>query len=70
MASAAEMKARVVAYVTRLQQDRDEAAAKYADELRRLDAQIVAANKVLAAWDGKVDTLIGLLSAAGIQVNV
>lgn len=70
MADAVQLKARVSEYLRRLQADRAAAAKTYSEELDRMDAQIKATQRVLNAWDGKIDDLLGLLTAAGIQVQV
>lgn len=70
MAEPAVLRQRVQAYVTQLRADRAKAAATYQTELARMDSQIAATEQVLAAWDGRVDSLISLLSSAGITIQV
>lgn len=69
MADPAELKAKVTEYLRRLKAERDKAAATYTGELARMDSQIAATEKVLAAWDTRVDGLIQRLTDAGIQIN-
>lgn len=64
-----DLKAKVQSYRDRLVAERAKAAETYTGELARMDAQITAADQVLAAWDTRVDRLIEKLTAAGIQVN-
>lgn len=69
MADPAELKAKVTEYLRRLTAEREKAAATYTAELARMDAQIAATEKVLAAWDTRVDGLIQRLTDAGIRIN-
>jgi hypothetical protein len=68
MADPAVLKANVQAHLERLQRERAAAALTYASELDRMDAQILATQQVLAAWDVRVDGLIDRLTEAGIQI--
>lgn len=70
MADAAALKSRVEAYLTQLQGERDKAAKTYQAELDRMDSQIAASQRVLAAWGSDVDALIGTLNQAGIQIQL
>lgn len=70
MADPIALKAGVQAHLDRLRTERAKAATTYADELARMDAQIVAAERVLSAWDARVDGLIERLTEAGIQIGV
>lgn len=69
MADPTVLKARVQAHLDHLVVDRAKAAATYAAELARMDAQIAATERVLAAWDARVDGLIDRLTEAGIQIT-
>lgn len=70
MASPADLKAKLEAFVVEQQKALDALASQTAIEEARIKGQLLAARGVLAAWDKKVDGLVDALNAAGITIRL
>lgn len=69
MVTGADLKIRLEAYIRDRQAELAKVEAGAESDRTRIGLQITEAEKVLALWDQRVETLIDMLGKAGIQVG-
>lgn len=69
MASGADLKVKLLQFVTEQQATLAQMDASYQAERARVVTQITRVQAVLSKWDTNVETLVDTLALAGIQVR-